>query len=88
MQVIELNEVLAPVKVEALKLIKEAIREAKNDNRNVYINKTKACQILDIDIKTFNNHLLNKLPIYYLGDSKIRRFKKQDILNLVNKMEA
>lgn len=90
MQVIDLEELVASLKKPTLKIVQEAVDKAVNkfEDDSLYVKKATACRMLDCDGKTFNEHFAKKLDIYYLGDSKIKRYRRKDVENLGNKVSV
>lgn len=83
-----LQKFLETLRKPAIRMLKKAIDEASQNEERVYVKKARACRILDCDNKTFNEHFAGQLDVYYLGDSKMKRYLRSDVERLANKVKA
>lgn len=83
-----LQKFLETLRKPAIRMLKKAIDEASQSEERVYVKKATACRILDCDNKTFNEHFAGQIDVYYLGDSKMKRYLRSDVERLANKVKA
>lgn len=83
-----LHKFLETLRKPAIRMLKKAIDEASQSKERVYVKKATACRILDCDNKTFNEHFAGQIDVYYLGDSKMKRYLRSDVERLANKVKA
>lgn len=88
MQTDYLDKFLKSLKKPAIQMLRKAIDEASQNEEKFYVKKATACRILDCDNKTFNEHFAGQIDVYYLGDSKMKRYLRSDVERLANKVKA
>lgn len=88
MQTDDLDNFLKSLKKPAIQMLRKAIDEASQNKEKFYVKKATACRILDCDNKTFNEHFAGRIDVYYLGDSKMKRYLRSDVESLANKVKV
>lgn len=88
MQTDDLDKFLKSLKKPAIQMLRKAIDEASQNEEKLYVKKATACRILDCDNKTFNEHFAGRIDVYYLGDSKMKRYLRSDVESLANKVKV